>query len=212
MNRCHCKNEILGNDHIELRLELEQELYKAQMDEHVPTIQSCCLDCIQSMLHDLRTERQAIEDRTNKSWKITKLDEQSEEYKMVSQKFHESMTNTICQIEKNINPNINKNVVGTYLFHGSGNVNYINILRNGFDVSKSRDGMLGRGIYFAQNASVSHDYTYGLTVRKDKQTVWNMLLCKVDLTGARSGTLSSSAIWCVPDDTQCYPEYIIYYR
>lgn len=48
------------------------------------------------------------------------------------------------------------------LFHGSRNNDPESIYRSksGFDMRHSRDGMWGRGNYFAKNASYSHGYAY----------------------------------------------------
>lgn len=106
-----------------------------------------------------------------------------------------------------------------YMFHGSNNQNYDNIMQTGFDIKYSRStGLLGQGIYFAVNASYSTTYTYNINTNTGGVKV--MLLCRVMLgrschgTNLKTGCQSTEGtdIFAVFHNHQCYPEFIIYYK
>jgi len=114
-----------------------------------------------------------------------------------------------------------------YMFHGSSNKAYDAILDTGFDITYSKStGLLGKGIYFAENASYSTAYVQSL--QTDIGTIGIMLICRVLLGKI---TVGSSGITCAPqgynsvswtdgnpgdiyavfNNFQAYPEFIIYY-
>lgn len=156
---------------------------------------------------------------TNSSFTCYVLSRTDEEYKVVSTLFHKTLGNEIIRIEKCHNPKLLEKFklqkkgdeTVHYLFHGSGNQNYDSILSQGFDISKARDtGMLGAGIYFAEDASYSNSYTHHLQTR-EKGQIKNMLCCRVVFGVLGKDTRVGSGIYAVFSEDQCYPEYIIYY-
>ena len=128
--------------------------------------------------------------------------------------------NNIVRIERNINPYLERkflsksvNLEPEYMFHGSRNENYNPILKGGFDINKSKNGLLGYGIYVARSASMSSGYTHNIDTEIGK--LQNMLICRVaydekndEISG--SGNTSSS-FYCITDDERVYPEFIVYY-
>jgi len=67
-----------------------------------------------------------------------------------------------------------------YLFHGSKLQALQSIFDNGFDVSKAKDGLLGRRIYFAESVTKADEYcckgaTFG------KSDLFALLICRVCL-------------------------------
>lgn len=112
-----------------------------------------------------------------------------------------------------------------YMFHGSQNKAYDTILDTGFDISFSKStGLLGKGIYFAQNASYSDGFA--CSIRTDQGPVGIMLICRVVLgTKIDAGTTGiislpigvhsvsgTGDIYAVFNNFQAYPEFIVYYQ
>jgi hypothetical protein len=125
----------------------------------------------------------------------------------------------IVRIERNINPNLEKkflkytDILETeYTFHGSkNNENYDLILKNGFDISKSHNGLMGFGIYVAKNALMSCGYTH--VINTEIGVIKNMLMCRTLYDKSIDGVnyLSNSKFYCIRDNDRVYPEFIIYY-
>jgi len=110
------------------------------------------------------------------------------------------------------------------VWHGTDIDNIDDIAQNGFDFRLARDGAIGSGIYFAASAATSLNY-----VRNGQK----MLLCRTALgqttTGRRSlrrppekspgslydsvdGCLGTEAMFCIFDNRQSYPEWVIEYN
>jgi hypothetical protein len=167
---------------------------------------------------------QKLEQNRYQNYRYTLVPTGSEQYKMISTLFHASMPFDIIRIERNNNSMLyQKHLAVTnkaplnqikYLFHGSNHENYIKIMSDGFDITLSRNGALGNGIYFADEASYSNDYTNRLTIQTTSNAlvanmlVSNMLVCRVYL---RDDTRHQSSIHCVQDQNLGFPEYVIYY-
>lgn len=212
---CHCGARVLPSpQRSDTYINLEKKLlYGQDTPEVLQALQHSCITCLESMLHDLEMEHVAIPS----DHKFTVLQPGTREYTDVAERFIGSIS-IPCKVYR-IEKNHNDALLQEYhrhstpdserlLFHGSRNENYIKILTKGFDRSKSRAGSLGYGVYFALNAGYSHNYTYSVELTDTKGIIIrNMLLCRVSLHEARAGT----DIWCIPDDRQAYPEYIIYY-
>jgi hypothetical protein len=197
-----------------------------------------CGDCGNTVLDELRTEQNAIQmhlnglngiplplsietDQNNSIFTCTNLNCNDTLYTMISGRFNETMSNKIIRIEKISNPaqlskfkqvqcRMNNEKV-KYLFHGSANQNYDDILQNGFSLEYAKDsGSLGAGIYFAQNASYSNSFTHCIPT-KEIGNIKNMLCARVIFGKIDTDTRSGSDIWAVFNEAQCYPEFIIYY-
>jgi hypothetical protein len=179
----------------------------------------CCRACLESMISDLSGELSAIQSRELHG-SFTVVDETSEAYHMAVERFHETRANKVVRVEQVNNPKLmdeftsaTASVSGEWkwLFHGSNNQNYISIAKGGFDMSRSKNGALGYGVYFAQNASYSYGYTNALSCNG---TIYgNILLCKVLITGADRDMKGTGAdIYCITNDRRAYPYYIIYYE
>ncbi|KAI6646906.1 Sacsin-like [Oopsacas minuta] len=114
------------------------------------------------------------------------------------------------------------------LFHGSSSTDPEVIIQDpvGFNVKYAKEGMWGRGIYFAQNASYSHGLAY-----KDSTGICSMFLSKVfvgnaryeeansELLGPRQGYHSVTGIhpagtkvYILYENGLAYPGYLINYR
>ena len=93
-------------------------------------------------------------------------------------------------------------------------------------MSRSKSGLLGKGVYFAKNASYSDNYTCSLLIENDSNdsndrndrndrnksnglVLKNMLMCRVyKLPSDRT----MDDIICITNDRRGYPTYIIYYE
>ena len=161
------------------------------------------------------------------------INDQSHEYKKIAEKFSQTLKYQIIRIEKSNNPMLEKKFLQSskkiqtsnikFLFHGSNNKAYDKILETGFDINySSPNGLLGQGIYFAENASYSH--TYGRILKTNIGQINHLLYCKVNLgltclgyTGLTQnpngfdGVHSEHETYCVFDNHQGIPQYIIYY-
>jgi len=113
------------------------------------------------------------------------------------------------------------------LYHGSRNDATMIICREGFDARVANlNGAIGAGTYFATSSSTSLGY-----LPRNRNGVKAMLVCRVVLgrvgegkrglrrppTGHNGKLLDSvgseqSGMYCVFDNHQCIPEYIIYFR
>jgi hypothetical protein len=213
---CH-KTTFVGKANKSL-VELERLLYTLDLDESARTatktrLQRTCEVCINFMINDMKLEMpKTASSLTQPAFSI--VDERSREYDKLSKLFYQTMTCNIIRIEKNNNHVLYKRHLAMcqndqikYLFHGSNNDNYIKIMTNGFDINLSKNGLLGKGIYFSDTAVYSHDYTNGLDLRGT--IVANMLICRVYL---RDDTKHGFTIHCVQHQDLGYPEYVIYYE
>jgi len=110
------------------------------------------------------------------------------------------------------------------VWHGTDINNIDDIVQIGFDFRLARQGAIGSGIYFAASALTSHGY-----VRNGNR----MLLCRLaigqttpghvqlrrpppldnngNLYDSVCGQLSGDEIYCVFDNRQAYPEWVIEY-
>lgn len=198
-------------------VEIEKMLYTLDIDVSVRNatkerLHMTCHQCIDFMIQDMKLEHQRQE---NKAFTI--VDPQSPEYQKLDKLFHQTLNNRILRIEKNNNAALRNrhNALSRnacpdkikYLFHGSGHDNYIKIMTRGFDINLSKDGALGRGIYFADNASYSSSYTHFMKLN-NSHPVANMLICRVYL---RDDTKHSVDIHCVQHQDLGFPEYVVYY-
>ena len=165
--------------------------------------------------------------------KYVVLNENSEEFIRIQSHFKQTMTNQIIRIEKINNPMLEhefnkrsshltcQNI--KHLFHGSSNTAYDSILETGFDLKYAAPtGLLGAGIYFAEDASYAH--IYGHITKTTRGRINHVLYCKVNLgkttrgyTGLTAtpdgfdGVHSNCQTYAVFDNYQGIPEYIIYY-
>lgn len=191
--------------------------------------QACCETCLTSMSSDLDGEIQAAlyHNETYEQFKdrFQVLEPDSAEYKVIKDRFHSSVQNEIIRIEVHYNPHLlqkyeeykakHSSTDGEkLLFHGSRHANYLSILNDGFDISRSKDGLQGCGVYFATNASYSisgfaETIMLEGTEGQDLYKVGNMLCCQVYPT---SDTGKRDNNYCIRNAEQCYPKYIVYYK
>jgi hypothetical protein len=189
-------------------------------------------------------ELKTLSDHTKQEYSITNagsddkryqvIPSESPEYIRIKQAFEATLTYKIIRIEKSNNPVLvekfkrRSNQLTTqdnikYLFHGSADKAYDSILETGFDLTHANPcGLLGKGIYFAEEASYSHGY--GRVTRTNLGTINHILYCKVNLGRTCQGSTGltsapegydavegSSRTYAVYDNYQGIPEYIIYY-
>lgn len=171
--------------------------------------------------------------KDNTMKRYTVLDEHSDEYKHIKKKFEKTLSYKILRIEKSNNPILEKKFMERsshltcenikYLFHGSNDKAYDNILETGFDLEyASPHGLIGAGIYFAKDASYSHGY--GRITSTNLGKINHILYCKVNVgktclghTGLMQtpagfdGVHSDYRTYAFFDNYQGIPEYIIYY-
>lgn len=172
------------------------------------------------MYNDLLQETTALQERRKLEGIFSILDPTSKEYQTIADRFQRTMSHRIFRIEQIHNKDllnqysVAKAGVGSgagsedMYFHGSNNNNYVNIATKGFDITRSKNGLLGVGVYFAVNASYSNQYTDSLEL-PGSNVVKNMLMCRVyKVPSDQTGT----DIICIKDDRRAYPMYIIYYR
>ncbi|XP_059151551.1 uncharacterized protein LOC131937873 [Physella acuta] len=67
------------------------------------------------------------------------------------------------------------------LLHGTKSGNISNILSEGLQVSKSRNGLFGYGLYFAESSTKADQYTDNKDTRSPLGTCLYMLICRVTL-------------------------------
>lgn len=173
------------------------------------------------------------EGKGDQSIKYSILNESNHEYQKIAEHFHRTLSYPIIRIEKCDNPLLEKKFRQRsnqltcqnikYLFHGSNNKAYDNILETGFDVSYAAPtGLLGSGIYFAEDAIYSHGY--GLITLTNLGKINHILYCKVNIghtclghygitetPKGYDGVNSGYNTWAVFDNYQGIPKYIIYY-
>lgn len=200
-----------------------------------------CKNCCDNIVKDIRLElgnrekycQQPLalkkEDPSNNLDDIYELHTNDKEYCEIKKLFLNSIKGevSIIRIEKNINSKLlkkyheksaelctNINQQRKYYFHGSHNQNYDSILKDGFDINLAKDGTLGKGIYFAEEASYSNSYTYN--IKTDIGGIKNMLCCRVTFgklgSNYKKSDAGGSKIYAVYSNDQCYPEFIIYYQ
>jgi hypothetical protein len=174
--------------------------------------------------------RKSIETSTRRYVEISETDPMFVE---IQNKFAETLDYKIIRIEKSNNPILEQKFMETSkklscqniksLFHGSGDKAYDQILETGFDVNYAAPtGLLGQGIYFAESALYSH--SYGRITKTNIGKINHLLYCKVNLgktcighTGLISnpngfdGVHSDYQTYCVFENFQGIPQYIIYY-
>lgn len=182
-------------------------------------IKTSCTRCLNSMISDVTGELTAIQEREiNKSNSLFKiLDDDHPDYKMVVERFQETVDEKVIRIEQVCNTDLEQEFQGQicgkgtlqWLFHGSQNENYVSIAQNGFDIERSKDGLLGRGVYFAQNASYSNGFTHYVMEKEDSKHIANMFLCKVYILAE---DIKGQDIYCIHNDRRAYPKYLVYYQ
>ena len=161
------------------------------------------------------------------------VEESDNDYKLIRSLFNS--TNQILRVEKSINYqlltcfqqakqelNIDDHI---YLFHGSDNVNYDDIIRYGFDIGCSKlTGLLGQGIYFSSSATYSDTFSWPIeTIEHGSIKV--MLLSRVLLGKTTTGKTGLTKCpdgyqsvtnnrnnYAIFNSAQAYPEYLIYYK
>lgn len=171
----------------------------------------------------LLIRKREIDNYINGTNEILKIDKNSKEFQIIQKKMN--IPNEIVQIEQNCNPMLLKKYLKQkqtgkfkeyFLYHGSSDENISNILEFGFDIKYSKDGLLGKGIYFAENPTYSVSYSQPFVYNEsDSETnsLKSMIIARVlinDLT--RSRNLTGNSIYCVDNNSNTYPDYIIYYK
>ena len=100
---------------------------------------------------------------------------------------------------KKSNGGKSRNEIERYLWHGTKNINNINlIINNGFDRSYNRTMGFGKGTYFARDASYSVNGYCGA----DVEGIFYILLCKVIVGEYTRGSQTYTAIPKKPDHTE----------
>lgn len=159
--------------------------------------------------------------------------EDTPEYLKIKTEFEKTLKYKIIRIEKSNNPILEEKFKQRskqlttqnvkYLFHGSADKAYDSILETGFDLEYANpSGLLGKGIYFAEDASYSHGY--GRVTRTNLGSINHILYCKVNIGRTSEGRTGLSSApegydsvesghrtYAVFDNYQGIPEYIIYY-
>lgn len=121
-------------------------------------------------------------------------------------------TSTICWIEKINNPTLEQlyskhkslshSTIELQLFHGTNEENITPIIENGFDPTKNKRSLYGKGTYFAHEAKYSMDYVSG------RDDILFMFLCDV-LIDAKTIIVSSHKIYVSPNKDASIPRYVI---
>jgi len=178
INYCTNCYEIMANE-----LELE---YLSQL-EHLNSYNNE-LEILKKQTKQAYSLNDHTESKTTHRYIV--LDESSAEYTEIKKRFDETLSFKIIRIEKNNNPSLEQKFNERskqltcqnikYLFHGSNDKAYDNILETGFDLEySSPHGLLGKGIYFAEDASYSHGY--GRMTKTNIGKINHLLYCKVNL-------------------------------
>lgn len=215
MTTCSCGSTTTANTNAYIELErLLLELGWAAPDE----IKTSCTQCLDSMINDVKGELTAIQQRsvhkTDSLFKV--LSTEHPDYKMCVERFNETVNAEVLRIEQICNSDLEQEFMENskgggelkWLFHGSQNQNYVSIATNGFDKKRSKDGLLGKGVYFAQDATYSTAFTHRIVEQGKDEPVANMFLCKVYLLPS---DVKGTNIYCIHSDRRAYPKYLIYY-
>lgn len=204
----------------------EMELEISSQTQHMKELESLCSN---------DKQKYSISDTTNDQIvNYSVIDKNCQEYHKICEHFHKTLSYEIIRIEKVYNKVLIEkfkhrsqqlscqNIM--YLFHGSNNVAYNSILETGFDLSYAlASGLLGAGIYFAEDASYSHGY--GRQTLTSIGKINHLLYCKVNLGRIGDGKTGltkepegfdsvqgdGTHTYAVFDNFQGIPEYIIYY-
>ena len=202
-------------DIVDTSFDQVNEILSAKQFDPLP--EKVCKKCLSSVVDHLVTEIEQMKSDSGSQFVV--VEEEDEEWKMITDLFRDRGLELfqIIRIEKNINKSllekcrVREEVAERvkYLFHGSQNRNYDNILNCGFDTSYAKkSGSLGAGIYFAEKLTYSNSYTYGIST--EIGAVKNVLLAKVSFV--RGSFREGCSIYAVFDNYDAYPEFIIYYQ
>jgi len=211
-------------DELDIEIKSQQEHINTYKEE-LELLKAKCKQDYSIMDHNVNTD--------NKQKRYIILDENSEEYRRIYEHFSGTLFYKIIRIEKSNNPVLlqkfnerSKQLTCQnikYLFHGSADKAYENILETGFDLHYANaSGLLGAGIYFAEDASYSHGF--GRITNTNLGKINHILYCRVNLgktckgcSGMTSTPKGFDAVhsdhktYAVFDNYQGLPEYIIYY-
>lgn len=180
-----------------------------------------CVSCREEYLEQrTKREHQYFLDAKEKTTTLDKLDP---EYVKIRDAFEQNCNNSyiVHRIDKNNNfvlisryENAKKNnrimSQEKLLYHGAKQArNHKSIFENGFLLSCSLHGSLGKGIYFADDISYSDSgYVFSTTI--GEHHIRTILLCKVLFV---PGSYQKSGnIQAIYDESLCYPQYLIYYK
>jgi len=96
------------------------------------------------------------------------------------------------------------------LYHGTKYAeNHRKIFDNGFLIKYSQEGLLGKGIYFADNVSYSNNgYVFQTKIGNDLYKT--ILLCKVLFIPGKYK--KKDYIQVIYDESLCFPLYLIHYK
>ena len=186
-------------------------------------------------------------------FKLVKLEQTDKDYLMVKVFFDKTMNGTkIHSIKRIQNKSLfhlywnakqhlskNKSMINEkYLFHGSKENNPKEIYNGkdcGFDMRLSKDGMWGKAIYFAENASYADNYAFTTTKSKRKQIIFAYVLVgetvakshdansqaltrppkknpkTFELYDSVQGQTQGSTVFMIYDNNRAYPAFIISY-
>ena len=221
--KCDNCDFLLERKDLSLIDDMINKLNKYLFDNNFDQINNrVCFLCIEKYANHIYNETKHLIGSTKdqddvEEQRFIKLNDDDQDYLMIKRLFDDrSLKYEIIRIEKNINPELyqkhliqlyKSNKSKEYLFHGSNNDNYNNILKNGFDISKAKSsGLLGAGIYFAKYLTYSNSYTNPL--KTEIGDLKNVLLCSVAFNEFKN----SGDIFAVFDQNDGYPEFIIYYK
>jgi hypothetical protein len=155
--------------------------------------------------------------------KVQELDENDQEFKTVKEHFlknSRTLTRKVLKIDKNINPTLEeayerekkkfKCNSENMLFHGTRcGTNHGNILQVGFKMSFARNGLLGTGIYFADDVDYS-DAGYCFNHVTTEKIVKTIIVARVALVPGLHK--KNSNIQAIYNELLCFPAYVVYYE
>jgi len=234
MTSCLCcgTSKVLTHKQLQQAQQQIKSLFK-NLYNNIPEVHSTlmyCGTCAQDLRAELVKEKETLalhkqETQIPKRGNIlvcTVLLDTDSWYKQIKMRFNETMSNEVIRIEQITNDllrhrfdrcvtNIKGDRTVRYLFHGSNNQNYDQILASGFSLALAKEtGALGPGIYFAQDASYSNAFTYSINTTAGN--IKNMLVCRVVFGEIPQNTRESAKTWAVYSEEQCCPAFIVYYK
>lgn len=160
----------------------------------------------------------------NQRFRVVTLAPESREYREIESYFHRNTFNarfTVISIDKNTNRWAFNDTIRTLqregtdyaektLFHGTRSaLNHRSIFAQGFLLEKANNGLLGKGIYFADDVNYS-DSGYCYTTVINGTRVKTILVCRVLLVSKRYKKMDN--IQAIFDERFCFPEYLITYQ
>lgn len=177
-----------------------------------------CKNCREQYMEE--RSKKSHQQFTNATKQTTTLSQLDPEYRQIEEHFLKStqLGYKVYRIDKNLKSSLYERYEGTkathkgtekLLFHGTSQPGaHGNIFNNGFKLDYAKYGLLGKGIYFADDVDYS-DNGFCFGTQYESTFIKTILVCKVlFIPGMYTKRDNIQAVF---DDKLCFPAYIVYY-